>query len=459
MDVRLEDGTIVKNVPEGMTRAELMERLSRTDSFAQEVESRAPPRTALQKTARQLGLTGRAIGQGAYDVLSPYTNAVAGTLNLGLGLTPTDYRFPEQTGNLSRLLTQVGVPEPENKEEELGNLAGRFATGFFAGQPLTKAMSTRMGVTPPQSVVTKRTPSTEEIRTAAQKAYQSARDAGVNVSQKSFKGLSDDILNTLRREGYHPKVQPKLSGGLEELAQKSIDDISFDDLEITRRIFKNAAGSIEPDERRLAQLAINKIDDFVQNLSAKDTTSGDPKLASKMIQSAREFYTRFSKSSEIENLYERALNRGETVSGSGLENALRIEFRRLAQNPRRLRVFNVAEQEAIKKVARGGPVSNAFRDLGKYAPTGLVSSVLGGGAGYAVGGPVGAGAVLGIGAGARGIATNLTKGRVNDVSRLIRGGASQYEIPQHITMSPIMKQIIFGAPPAAGVIGSQLIEE
>ena len=49
------------------------------------------------------------------------------------------------------------------------------------------------------------------------------------------------------------------------------------------------------------------------------------------------------------------LNRAAQFSGSGFENALRTEFRNLAQNPKRLRGFSAEEQAAIRRVARGGP--------------------------------------------------------------------------------------------------------
>src|SRR5690606_40869921 len=62
--------------------------------------------------------------------------------------------------------------------------------------------------------------------------------------------------------------------------------------------------------------------------------------------------------------------RASQFSGSGLENALRTEFRQLAMNPKRLRRFTQEEQRAIKEVAFGNPTSNTLRQIGKLAPTG-----------------------------------------------------------------------------------------
>ena len=61
--------------------------------------------------------------------------------------------------------------------------------------------------------------------------------------------------------------------------------------------------------------------------------------------------------------------------------------------------------------------------LGKLAPTGIVSAGIGGSAGYALGGPVGAVAVPAVGAIARRGATKMTQRNVEKASELVRSGA------------------------------------
>lgn len=90
-------------------------------------------------------------------------------------------------------------------------------------------------------------------------------------------------------------------------------------------------------------------------------------------------------------------------------------------NKKRLRGFTKEEQAAIKKVAMGGKVDNAMRQLGKLAPTGVISGAISGSAGYAVGGPVGAVALPAAGAWARRVATNRTMRNVDDAKNLVLG--------------------------------------
>ena len=116
-------------------------------------------------------------------------------------------------------------------------------------------------------------------------------------------------------------------------------------------------------------------------------------------------------------------------TGSGLENALRTEFRQLAMNEKRMRGFSDAERQAIEAVSRGGPVINIMRGLGKLAPTGVVSTALGGSIGAGAGsiaGPIGSavGAVAApvIGAAARGTATRMTMNAAQRAAETARAG-------------------------------------
>ena len=90
-------------------------------------------------------------------------------------------------------------------------------------------------------------------------------------------------------------------------------------------------------------------------------------------------------------------------------------------NNKRMRGFTKAEQEAIKKVAMGGKVDNAMRQLGKLAPTGVISGAISGSAGFAIGGVPGALALPAVGALARRSATNRTMRNVDALSDTVLG--------------------------------------
>lgn len=126
---------------------------------------------------RQFALTGRAAVEGAYDLISPATNAIAGTMNLGLQAVGNDYRFPEQSQAFSQFLTQVGVPEPETSSERMGNIGGRLVTGVMAGAgPISNAISSRF------------TPAAAQMPRASTNAAQVLQDAGVPLDRSQRLG-------------------------------------------------------------------------------------------------------------------------------------------------------------------------------------------------------------------------------------------------------------------------------
>jgi len=196
-------------------------------------------------------------------------------------------------------------------------------------------------------------------------------------------------------------------------------------------VAKNAAASIQSDERRIAGIITNKLDDFVSRLGTPDIVAGDPKAASAAISNARNLWSRAKKSETIEELIDRAKSSMTQHSASGMENALTVQFRQLAKNTKKMRAFSQAEQAAIKKVARGEPVVNALRMLGKAAPTGIVSSALSSGMGYAAGGAPGAILLPAVGYAARNAATKMTANNAQNALDLMRRGG-----PLAKTMSP-----------------------
>lgn len=251
-------------------------------------------------------------------------------------------------------------------------------------------------------------PGLEELKGQANAAYRAAEQAGVVLNPQKYTNVVDDIAKTVAKEGIDPTLHPRAVAALKRL-QDVDGPITFEQAETLRRVVKNAASSQMADERRIARIMTEKLDDFIANLGQGDIISGNAKDASEAIRTARSLWSRMSKGEQIESLFERAANRAGQFSGSGFENALRTEFRSLAQNPRRMRLFTTAEREAIQRVARGGPLENAMRMLGKAAPTGIVSGTLGPAAGAAVGGPVGAAAVPLAGMGGRKAAEMMTK--------------------------------------------------
>lgn len=279
-------------------------------------------------------------------------------------------------------------------------------------------------------------PSKAELSKAADAAYKVADESGVVVTPESFGTLKSKIVSQMERDGIDPTLHPDATAALKRITE-SDGSLSLQKLETLRRVANDAQGSIKPADRRLAGKMVDEIDDYIESLTEKDVVAGDATKAGALKQ-ARNLYSRKKKADEIDQLVHRAELTASNFTGSGMENALRTEFRALAKNEKRMRRFTAEEREAIEHVAKGGKMENALRMLGKFAPTGIVSTALGMGSGFFAGGPFGSVALPAAGAAARHVATRMTLRNVERANELMRRGplgspgGKPVQIPQEL---------------------------
>lgn len=265
------------------------------------------------------------------------------------------------------------------------------------------------------------TPTVEELSEAAREAYAQAKQAGAVVRPESYARMASGMRESLREQGFNPRLHPKAAAVLDEIEAAQGQPMSFQELEILRRQALAAERSIEADERRIASLIVDRLDDYSDTLLARpqDALAGDARTAVEATKRARNLYARSRKAQEITELIERADIRASQFSGSGRENALRTEFRQLAMNPKRMRRFSKEEQAAIKEVAFGTKTSNLLRQIGKLAPTGGLSQWLSIGATMI--NPMAA-IIPAAGGAARLGATHMTQGAASRAQALMRRG-------------------------------------
>lgn len=264
-------------------------------------------------------------------------------------------------------------------------------------------------------------PTIDELKVQAKAAYKKAEDAGVMISGNALNNLKTRIVTDLR--GIDPTLHPDATAALKRITSTK-GNISLQELDTLRQIASDAQGSIKPADARLAGRIVDQIDEFVDKLDSKQVTAGDAAGAA-ALKEARSLYSRQKKAEEIKRLFDRAEITAPNFSGSGMENALRTEFRALAKNDRKMKRFTPEERAAILKVAKGGPMENILRMMGKFAPTGVVSAGLSSGAGLVLGGPAGAVGLPAVGAVSRAAATRLTMGNAARAEEIMRAGPEQ----------------------------------
>jgi hypothetical protein len=306
---------------------------------------------------------------------------------------------------------------PNSVPGEPAPVAGAGVAGEAVPSPAVQGRKAGLGSVPKETV-----PTRAELAEAAKAAYKKADEAGVVVSENSLKGLKTRIVSLSKKEGLDKDLHPDSAAALKRVTTAK-GDLTLTELETLRKIAKDAQGSIKPADKRIASMIVEELDNYIDNLSEADVVAGDATKV-KALKEARGLYSRAKKSEVIEELMQRAQDSSSQFSGSGLENAIRTQFRGLAKNKKQMRMFTAEEQAAIRRVANGGPVENAARFIGKFAPTGVVSGVLTGGAGAMIGGPLGAALPL-AGLGGRAAATRMTMRNVARADELMRLGPAQ----------------------------------
>lgn len=303
-----------------------------------------------------------------------------------------------------------------------GDLGGRLqdaTSGAITGGLTGGAIGAVAGALAKRAA-NKAVPTVDELKAQAGALYDKADASGVVFPKAEVKATANDIASAALSEGLDPALHPRATAALKRLMEAGDTGATIKDVQTLRRIIAGAGKDpMNPDEARITQMMLAKFDDMV---AAKS-----PELAD-----ARGLYHQAKKGERIEQAIELAGSRAGQFSGSGFENALRTEFRNIERQIIRGQIKGLSQEEidAITKVARGGPIENIARYVGKLAPTGVVSFMGGGGVpfmiGNAVGGPAAgaaaAGTTMGAGLVGRALAGRMTSANAQVAAALARNG-------------------------------------
>lgn len=282
------------------------------------------------------------------------------------------------------------------------------------------------------SQAAKQMASAAETRGAASSMFNAVDQSGAAVTGNRYMSMLSEINDAFRSMRSHSSLDPKATGALEvlmqvgdEISTGAVDGIALSDLHTLRQIAQRAAQSSEGRDAMFANLIVRKIDDLATGLRPADMVNGAGEGSGNVLMQAISTWNRANKVGLIENAIEQAQNQA-----SGVENGLRIQFRRLLTNPRLARQFSAQEQEAIKEVVQGTGTSNMLRLLGTFGvPTdqarNWLGSVAAGGIGGSVGGLPGAAAMLAGGT----LARKGSQAMTNNAANRALAAVSQTNLP------------------------------
>ena len=280
--------------------------------------------------------------------------------------------------------TAITSPEEVglNPEQFAQAKANKVQTGMALGGILPAAGATLSALNTSTKLNLGRklaeTPSQDFLESKASQLFKEARDSGVQLDPKQFGGTMGQIAKDLRNEGYDSRLYPKIAVAIDELKNiKTTKD--FNELNTLRKFIMGAQKSVDPEEMRLATMLKADFDNYLANIPDTAVIGGS-KEGLAAWKEARDTYTKLSKADIFTEMLEKAKLEKHKLTQSGTENALFKELRKLAENPKRMRLFSKAEQDAILEAGKGGNIQNTMRFMSRFTPTGPVSGMFAGGA-------------------------------------------------------------------------------
>jgi hypothetical protein len=304
------------------------------------------------------------------------------------------YGFGSGEGGFENRLASGGI----------GALGGAFIGGAIPalGQ-VARAGLNKLADTRATKAAMAAAPSLDDLKAAASRIYAQA-DNTPGMPRADFAAQAVGTLDDAARAGMDDMLTPgaaRVAGKIDDAAASADPTIGFRELDILRKQAGVPAGNVtNRTEAAIGSKFIGAIDDFIDN--------ADPQLSG-ALREARNMWGQLRRSELIGAAMDKAKN-----TASGFENGLRIEFRKILNNPKLLRGFNEQEIAAIKSVVAGTPMGNLLRQVGRIGiglsgqSNGLGASI-GGIAGTAAGGPLGGIAAVGAGTVAKALAERTTR--------------------------------------------------
>ncbi len=340
------------------------------------------------------------------EVLAPVGEALESTRKL-LG----DKVFKETD---SPTLAAAAATLPDAIIEAIGfGVGGKFAKSTKAVQPSNKAV---------KNALKQAAPSSNKLKEIAGGIYDELENSGVKLKETSAAQLLKNVEVKAKRVS--ARTAPVGAGLLDDLKEVLKSNPTLNEIRDLRSIAKDVASSPAKREARVGSVVVNQIDDFLNNLSESQLSTGKAKAGTigKKIKIADNLWGRARKSELIIETIDKAKNRA-----SGFENGLRIEFDKIINNKKLSRYFNDSELAIMKDLVRGDLKQNIPRLFGKFGTLGgrdqnALGALVAGGVGASTGGLPGFIAAVSIGSAARKVAQNITKGKADFLNNITKAG-------------------------------------
>lgn len=277
--------------------------------------------------------------------------------------------------------------------ETSGNPLLGLATGVAAG--------TAGNIRAPKRLTA---PSAEVLGERAKANYDVLDQSNFQLNDAPLNAKFQDIDTRLTNKfAYDPAQEPSVAKAIERI--KAGNPKNASELQIIRTFINKARASEKATERMIAGELLDEFDDYVLSAPA----GGDPKALSAW-KTAREDYSRVKKSEIFTDIVEKA-----ELSQGDKGKAIASQISALAKNDKKMRLFSPAEQEEIKKVAKGGPIQSLLNTAAKFTPMTPAAAI------FTAVNPWGAYTAAG-GMAAKSLATSRQERQANNLAQTMRAG-------------------------------------
>jgi hypothetical protein len=275
----------------------------------------------------------------------------------------------QTVGGAGGAATPTALREYGEVENPYALAASSLVGGVAAGKTAARAADiTGRAADAARRFATNANISSEALKQRAQQGFNATDASGVVYDAPALGTFAQNTRQNLTKTNYDP-TSPRYTAvndamaRVDEFAQGPQSIGSLHSLRQDLGFFRRNAGA---DEGRLIGQIIDELDDFVASpRNATLAAATDVAEASKTLKSSIADWSKLTKSSQIEELIEKAAR----VENTPFASALRTQFRTLANNPARLRRFNETEREAIKAIASGATESSTLKLISQLAPS------------------------------------------------------------------------------------------
>lgn len=376
------------------------------------------------------------------------TGDIAGALGVGLlsgGSNVTSLARPTMFGMAGRGALEGGLQGGVSgfNAAEDGSLPGRLkaaAQGTAAGGVLGALTGGIVGANAARQQ-NQAVQSVDDLKQAAVDLYEHGRNnANIFATPQESADVASKITSIARGKniilptGKLNSSYSDIAGILETVDAYAGRDVSVGEIQAIRDTIRDIAAS----PARGQHIALDMLDEF--NDYAYKVY---PELAE-----ADDLYWRAKTGELIETLGKLATVRSAQYTQSGMENALRAEFRALERQIIKGRVKGLPKElvEQISSISQGDSLQDAARWASRFSLKNPLTALGGTAAGFATGSLPVAATVWGVGQGAGMIAEKLARDKYSVAAALARNGGA---LPA-VDYSPISQALVQGGGNLAG---------